>query len=374
MKKRFILLPLMTINFVCTQQRPTETQQNINASTAMENVYIFDENFYIPQLDRYRKIWLYLPPDYFNSNKHYPVLYMHDGQNLFDDLTSFVGEWGVDEVLNEMFQAGFPGLIVVGIEHGAEERLNEYSPWKRKGVGGGLGDKHAEFLVQTLKPAIDKNLRTLPGRENTDIGGSSMGGLISFYVSLKYPEIFSRSLIFSPAFWFADKSYALAEKTEIACDFRMYFLAGGKEYPGRDLPKATKRMVDILKANGLTEYQYRFVSDPEGIHNEAFWHKYFADAVGFLFDPNLKTCIMWEEENNKLIKSFEFNNFVEAFAFMIKVAFAAEKMNHHPYWVNVYNRVDIQLSTHDAGDVVTEKDHKFAGQIDKIYHASQVGF
>ncbi len=78
---------------------------------------------------------------------------------------------------------------------------------------------------------------------------------------------------------------------------------------------------------------------------------------------------MWKEENSKLSRSFQFSNFVEAFAFMTKVAFAAERMNHHPYWVNVYNRVDIQLSTHDAGDVVTAKDHELAGQIDGIYGA-----
>ncbi|HHN48766.1 MAG TPA: alpha/beta hydrolase [Bacteroidales bacterium] len=284
MKKTSAFCITILLALACGQQSTKNIEHaNDKTTTAMENVYIFDEGFYMPQLGRYRKIWLYLPPDYFKNNKHYPVLYMHDGQYLFDDLTSFVGEWGVDEVLNEMFEDGFPGVIVVGIEHRSEERLNEYSPWKRKGMGGGLGDKHADFLVQTLKPAIDKNFRTLPDRENTGIGGSSMGGLISFYVSLKHPGIFGRSLIFSPAFWFAEKSYAFAKNTEIAHDFRMYFLAGGKEDPERDVHKATGRMVEIMKTKGLAENQYRFVADPEGIHDEAFWGNYFGDAVAFFF-------------------------------------------------------------------------------------------
>jgi len=256
---------------------------NDKTTTAMENVHIFDDNFYMPQLDRYRRIWVYLPPDYEHSGKHYPVIYMHDGQNLFDDLTSFVGEWGADEVLNEMYANGFPGIIVVGIEHGSEERLNEYSPWKRAGMGGGLGDKHARFVVETLKPVIDKNFRTLPGSEHTGIGGSSMGGLISFYATLKYPEIFSRSLIFSPTFWFAAESYIFAANAMINNDFRMYFLAGGKEYEKRDVIGYTGQMIEILKANGLSEHQYRYVADPEGIHNEAFWGNYFGDAIAFLF-------------------------------------------------------------------------------------------
>ncbi|MBE0661634.1 MAG: alpha/beta hydrolase [Bacteroidales bacterium] len=249
----------------------------------MKNVIIFDDAFYIPQLDRERKIWVYLPPGYESSNRHYPVLYMHDGQNLFDNTTSYVGEWGIDEIMNKMIEDGFPGIIIVGIEHGSEERLNEYSPWKHQKMGGGLGDKHIAFLVETLKPAIDKNFRTLPDRENTGIGGSSMGGLISCYAMLKHPEIFSRGIIFSPAFWFSEESYKYAENIEINNELRMYFLAGGKEYGDLNVIEATKKMIDILRAKGLSENQYHFKTDPKGKHTEAFWSKYFAEAVRFLF-------------------------------------------------------------------------------------------
>lgn len=249
----------------------------------MRNVIIFDDAFYMPQLDRERKIWVYLPPGYESSNRHYPVLYMHDGQNLFDNTTSFAGEWGIDKIMNKMIEDGFPGIIIVGIEHGSEERLNEYSPWNHEVMGGGLGDKHAEFLAETLKPSIDENFRTLPDREYTGIGGSSMGGLISLYAILKHANVFSRGMIFSPAFWFSKKSYVFARQSDISHDCRLFFLAGGQEYDELDVIEHTARMIETLKTRGLEEKQYKFIADPEGTHNEAFWKSYVDDAVRFLF-------------------------------------------------------------------------------------------
>lgn len=152
----------------------------IKKNTASENVKILSENFRIPQLKTTRKIWIYLPPDYSTSNKNYPVIYMQDAQNLFNHATSFSGEWKVDETLNQLFAEGQPDAIVVGIENGGTERLNEYSPWKNAKYGGGKGDAYTEFLAKTLKPYIDKSFRTLPQAKNTALIGSSMGGLISF--------------------------------------------------------------------------------------------------------------------------------------------------------------------------------------------------
>ncbi len=286
MRKHAALFYLFAVMVSC-KQTGEPGQNNTDAtttnSTAMENVLIFDEAFYMPQLDKNRRIWIYLPAGYDDNDRHYPVMYMHDGQNLFDDDTSFAGEWGVDESLNQMFEEGYPGFIVVGVDNGSEERLNEYSPWVHDDWGGGQGGEYVDFLVNTLKPMIDSSFRTLPGRENTGIGGSSMGGLISMYATLKYPEVFSRALIFSPAFWFADDCYQMARKTPLDQDFRFYFLAGGKEYGETDVPVSTKLMVDILIENGLKEHQYEFIVDPKGKHNEAFWEKYFPAAARFLF-------------------------------------------------------------------------------------------
>ncbi|MBL7775051.1 MAG: alpha/beta hydrolase, partial [Saprospiraceae bacterium] len=137
--------------------------------TAAPNVFELDDDFYMPQLQRRRRVWVYLPPDYATARKRYPVLYMHDGQNLFDNNTSSFGEWQVDEALNRLFNQGDYGCIVVGIDNGGAKRLDEYSPWKNPEYGGGEGKAYLDFIVRTLKPHIDSVYRTLPGCESTGI-------------------------------------------------------------------------------------------------------------------------------------------------------------------------------------------------------------
>ena len=117
-------------------------------TTASENVTVLDDAYYMPQLDRNRRIWLYLPPDYHDTKKSYPVIYMHDGQNLFDEATSYSGEWKIDETLNELHASGDKGCIVVGIDNGGAERLNEYSPWQNPQYGGGMGRDYDDFIVE----------------------------------------------------------------------------------------------------------------------------------------------------------------------------------------------------------------------------------
>ncbi len=168
-------------------------------STARASVGTID-SMSIPQLGRTRRVWIYLPPDYATSGRRYPVLYMHDGQNVFDEATSYAGEWGVDETLDSLHAAGDPGIIVVAVDHGGTLRVPEYSPWPTR-FGAGEGDAYAAFLANTLKPWVDDNYRTLTDRMHTGITGSSMGGLVSFYAALKYPDVFGLAGVFSPAFW-----------------------------------------------------------------------------------------------------------------------------------------------------------------------------
>jgi predicted alpha/beta superfamily hydrolase len=148
-----------------------------------------------------KKIWIYLPKNYKTSEKKYPVMYMHDAQNIFDAKTSYVGEWNVDEKLDSL-QAQ---VIIVGIEHGNDERFEELTPYKKKEYGGGNADNYLEFIVKTLKPTIDSKYRTKTNSKNTAIMGSSLGGLVSYYAIIKYPEIFGKAGLFSPAFWFNRK-------------------------------------------------------------------------------------------------------------------------------------------------------------------------
>jgi len=148
-------------------------EKKSRVSTAGENVHIVDTAFLIPQLNRTRRVWIYLPRDYSRSGERYPVLYMQDGQNVFDDLTSFAGEWSVDETLDSIGNHTSE-MIVVAVDHGGDKRVNEYCPYDMEKYGAGEGDRYVDFLVKTLKPFIDKTYRTEKGKKNTFIAGSSI--------------------------------------------------------------------------------------------------------------------------------------------------------------------------------------------------------
>jgi len=263
---------------------------SVVTSTAQENVQVLSEVFKIPQLDRQRKIWVYLPPNYNDSNSNYPVLYMHDAQNLFDTKTSYADEWNVDETLNSLFyETGFQ-TIVVGIENGGDKRLDEYSPWKNNKYGGGEGDDYLDFIVNTLKPHIDANYKTLSNKKNTAIFGSSMGGLISYYAALKYPDVFGKAGVYSPTFWFAPEVFELPKANGNIKDTKIYFLAGGKE--GNDNTEFQEinqtvvdmnAMIESLKTSGFPIKNIESKVVPEGKHNEKLWRDNFEETITWLF-------------------------------------------------------------------------------------------
>lgn len=255
------------------------TKQN----TATDNVKILSDNFNIPQLKTSRRIWIYLPPDYDSSNKKYPVIYMQDAQNLFNDATSFSGEWKIDETLNQLFTEGNPASIVVGIENGGAERLNEYSPWKNSKYGGGKGDAYTEFLAKTLKPFIDKSYRTLPQAKNTALIGSSMGGLISFYAGLKYPDQFGKLGVFSPSFWFdfKDLNFFVNKNSKKLKNTQFYFLAGAKE--SENMVSDIQKIIPILIKKGVPETNIKTKFDEDGTHSESYWSREFGAAYLWLF-------------------------------------------------------------------------------------------
>jgi len=255
--------------------------------TASSNVTVLSDTFFMPQLNRYRRIWLYLPPDYSNSKKQYPVLYMHDGQNLFDANTSFAGEWQIDETLNNFFALGDKGIIVVGIDNGGEHRISELTSWTHPVYGGGDGNKYAQFISETLKPYIDNHYRTLPDRLNTGVMGSSLGGLISFYMGVKYAKTFGKIGVFSPSFWFSDSCYLIAKHTEKRYETKMYFLSGGKEGTENEVVMDTQRMIDTLIAAGYRADEMKVVALPDGEHREWFWRREFPKAYQWLFNVQI---------------------------------------------------------------------------------------
>lgn len=234
--------------------------------SASSNVKIVDTAFYIPQLKRKRRVWIYLPENY--KQYRYPVLYMHDGQNVFDDATSYAGEWGVDEFLDT---AKLRSCIVVAIDNGGDKRLNEYCPYDMDKYGKGEGDLYVDFLARTLKPYIDKKYLTLKDSKHTFIAGSSMGGLISMYAILKYPKVFGGAGVFSPAFWVGPTIFNEIMKKGGKIKGKIYFYAGKQEGDMMmpDMLKAFEKMATVSKSKMTT------VIRDDGKHNEPTWRKEF---------------------------------------------------------------------------------------------------
>ena len=257
------------------------------AHTASRSVAILSDSFAIPQLGRARRVWIYLPPGYEASRARYPVLYMADGQNVFDEATSYAGEWGVDETLDSLVAKGARGAIVVAVDHGGAHRLDEYDPWKATNprYGGGEGEEYVRFLVETLKPWIDARYRTLPDRAHTTIAGSSMGGLISLYAALTRPEVFGSAGVFSCACWIArDSVYALARRARPTAGHapRLYFVVGGEEAADDEPVHDQQAIVKILRGGGWPAKSIRARVVEDGRHAEWFWRREFPAAYQWL--------------------------------------------------------------------------------------------
>jgi alpha-glucosidase len=262
--------------------------QQLNVEKNQNRVSKID-SFYMPQLNRYRSIWVYLPPDYYSSTKKYPVLYMQDGQNLFEDSASFVGEWHVDETLDSLQSLGDYGCIAIGIENGGNLRTEEYMAHQNEKYGGGKGNEYVDFLVQTLKPWVDSTYRTLADAENTGIGGSSLGALISYYAALNRPDVFQRAMIFSPAFWIDDSiHYSWNNGFPEVETLKFYFLAGQLEGEKGEVVEEIEFVENIYQMYGLNSDNYVIKISPDGEHREWFWTREFGPAYHWLFKDELK--------------------------------------------------------------------------------------
>jgi alpha-glucosidase len=246
------------------------------------NVHVIDSLFVINKLDRTRKLRVYLAPGYQDSKENYPVLYMHDGQNLFDNATSYTGEWKVDEALNLLSEKEAINIIVVGIDNGQEKRINEMAPWEHERFGKAEGKEYMDFIVKQVKPFIDNEYRTLTDKENTAIMGSSMGGLITHYAVLEYPNIFNKAAIFSPSYWYSDKVFQFTEGKSIANCAKIYLIVGRKE--GKNMEKPAKAMHNLILEKGHPEQNIFFGSIKGQYHGEGFWGQEFSAAVRWLFN------------------------------------------------------------------------------------------
>ena len=243
-------------------------------------IKIIEEDYEIPQLKRRRRIAALLPYDYYQNEKEYPVLYLHDGQNLFDEESPF-GNWAIDQSLTRLASQGSGEVVVIAIDHGGEDRLNEYMPFNTRKYGKGQGKLYIKFLMETLKPYVDDKYRVMTDSEHTGIGGSSMGGLISLFAGLSFPQTFSRMMIFSPSLWLSPRIYQLAKKFNPVESSHLYLYAGGKESQAH-LPNVMRFGADLLTNMG-EGLRFKFSHNPDGIHHEEIWREEFPIALKWLF-------------------------------------------------------------------------------------------
>lgn len=247
------------------------------------------------ELDNVRDILVYLPPSYAKSDRSYPVLYMQDGQNLFDRETAFAGEWELDEAMERL--AADEGLeaIIVGIPNAGESRLTEYSPFTDRRFGGGKADAYLRFLLGTVKPLVDRKFRTLREREATGIGGSSMGGLLALYAFFEYPESFGMVASVSPSVGFAGaammhylvdapfvpgKIYVDVGTAEGSPRARDPLALRGQEHA---YLMSVRQVVETLSHKGyVRDADLRYVEDTGAVHNEQAWANRFPEALRFL--------------------------------------------------------------------------------------------
>lgn len=232
-----------------------------------------------PELQTTKKIWLYLPKNYSASKKKYSVIYMPDAQNLFDAKTAYSGEWNIDEKLDSLSAQ----VIVVGIEHGNEKRLEELTPYPHEKYGGGKANQYLDFIVNTLKPSIDKKYRTKTDKTHTLIIGSSLGGLTAFYATLKYPEVFGKAGVFSPAFWINRKDIiALTEQTQ-KIKAKYYLLCGDQEGDDDNMIKDLNTMENIINTKRCScKHLNKKTIIKGGKHNEKLWRDGFVKALLWL--------------------------------------------------------------------------------------------
>jgi len=243
---------------------------------------LVDDEFYLPQLDTNRRITVLLPYDYhIHPDKRYPVLYLNDRQNLLGEGTGY-GSWRVEERMALLASRARHEVILVTVDHGEDERIRDYTVDKTR-AGLGRGRDYLRFIGDTLKPAIDERLRTLPDAEHTGIGGSSLGGLISVYAGIMHPHVFGRLLVFSPSLWISPKIYFDAIKFRAPVPTRA-FIYGGEAESKYMVPNIERFKDALVKQQyGGHPIEVYLSVFPDGTHDEVHWSREFPRAVEWLF-------------------------------------------------------------------------------------------
>ncbi|MFN0137588.1 MAG: alpha/beta hydrolase [Phycisphaerae bacterium] len=263
------------------------------ASTRTGDIRVHNE-FESPQLGNKRTVQVYLPPGYEqDSQQRYPVLYMQDGNNVFDVATAFSGvEWAADETAERLIaEKKIRKLIIVAIDN-TPDRVNDYTPVSEPTRGGGKADAYLKFVTDTVKPFIDKTYRTLPDVANTSIGGSSLGGVISLYAVFSRPDVFGSAAVVSPAVWWADRHLLKYVKDAPAnLKPKLWIDIGTNEgtktgnlAPFTRAVQDCRDLVEILKQRGYVEGdRLRYEEIEGGNHNERDWAARMDRILLFMF-------------------------------------------------------------------------------------------
>ncbi|MEW6127768.1 MAG: alpha/beta hydrolase-fold protein [Acidobacteriota bacterium] len=252
----------------------------------IETHYSFGSGALVPK----RNVSVYLPPDYhLKAEARFPVLYLQDGQNLFNPQTAYSGvAWQVDETAQQLIlEKKIPSLIIVGIDNTGEQRIDEYTPVHSRGRGGNA-DFYGKMFIEELKPFIDHTYRTLPEREYTGLGGSSLGGLLSLYLGIKRHDVFSRLAVMSPSVWWAN-GFLLQEIAALPnrLPLRIWLDIGRRE--GRHHKTQARLLHDLLLRKGWRKHRnarladFRYLEVPKAQHDESAWGARFHKVLRFLY-------------------------------------------------------------------------------------------
>ncbi len=238
----------------------------------------------IPGLNRTRKVWAHLPFDYWTSEKKYPVIYMMDGQNLFSN--EYKASWNVDRALHQILNKSIvehqsiQDYIIIGVEHGEEYRIDEYSAWKNEEFGGGDAPVFLDFICNQVKKFVDQNFRTRSERKDTILIGSSMGGLFVLYASLERQDVFGHAGIFSPSLWFSKDILSYVTTKSIEYPVRFLLMAGQKE--SQTMTSDLLELYDTLLEAGHADQDIHYDLHKDGSHHENYWAKEFEFALDWL--------------------------------------------------------------------------------------------
>ena len=233
-----------------------------------------------------RQITVYLPPGYESGDDRYPVLYMQDGQNLFEPDRAFIPgqHWRLDEAADLAIsdRAARP-MIIVGVDHAGPDRIDEYTPtYDPSRQAGGNAADYARMLVEDIKPVIDSRYRTLPA--DTGAGGSSLGGLVTLYLGLTRPDVFSRLAVMSPSVWWNQRAILQALDRFEGPRPRIWLDVGGRE--GRDTLRDARTLRDRLLEKGWTGAELAYLEESRGDHSERAWARRARGMLEFLFPPD----------------------------------------------------------------------------------------